>query len=114
MIYGALGLLDVGLSSRSVTAKRAFSSNLTAASVCALLTGLNALPPCEVTSIRKLAISLSAKSACSSQYSSGTKALISVHVQLSVSLQLIERPADKPRATFSTTVEKPCDPQLGP
>ena len=105
VIYGALGLVLVGLSSRAVMVYVASFNTANTASVCALFCSFKVLPCCLTASRRMssfcflLWLTVSAK-IC--QYSSGINARISrSRSTTSFTATDCTRPADKPRAIFS-------------
>ena len=101
VIYGALGLTLVGLSSRTETLYSASLRIFNKASVCALFCNFKVLPPC-FTASKRMSSLADCVSANTCQYSSGIKARIS-RSRSTTSLVATDctRPADKPRAIFS-------------
>ena len=101
VIYGALGLTLVGLSSRADTVYCASLIKFSKASVSALLRNLRVLPAC-LTASRRMSSFSDLVSAKTCQYSSGIKARISrSRSTTSFTATDCTRPADKPRAIFS-------------
>ena len=100
VINGAVGKLRAGFSSFAATVKVALDNAETAVSAWSLMVGLYASPLKRMTCAR-IAAGV-ARSANTSQYSSGT------NLRISASRSAIKRtatdctrPADKPRATFA-------------
>ena len=101
VIYGALGLTLVGLSSRLITLYSASLIRFNKASVSALLCSFKVLPFC-FTASRRMSSFFALVSANTCQYSSGIKARISrSRSTTSFTATDCTRPADKPRAIFS-------------
>ena len=101
VIYGALGLTLVGLSSRNATLYSASFNTLSRTSVSALFLSLSVLPAC-LTASKRMPSFLEMVSAKTCQYSSGINARISrSRSTTSFTATDCTRPADKPRAIFS-------------
>ncbi len=101
VIYGALGLTLVGLSSRLITLYSASLIRFSKASVSALLCSFKVLPFC-LTASRRISSFLDLVSAKTCQYSSGMNLRISrSRSTTSFTATDCTRPADRPRAIFS-------------
>ena len=102
VIKGAEGLLFVGLSSRLVTTKLAFSRRATCSADCSLVAGRYSFPWYLTASNLITSFAGVANKASSSQNSSGTNARISFsRSTINLTATDCTRPADKPRATLA-------------